>query len=139
MAGDTQNFGRAIWIAQQETSDTYHLHFIDIESGKIVKDLTLDRFDGRKRPLEYTVCGPHVIQQSTVEKFGGMHLWRIDWNGTAWSLRKHFVAYPAEILEDVPDDSYVDVNVVAETQILFLWRKSSYSCPQAILRDYLLN
>ena len=141
VAGDSQEYGRVIWIAQQETNRSRIIHFIDIESGKIVQnDQSEDIILIIDKDITFTVCGPHIIEQWPVEKYSGIHFWRIEFNGEYWSLKKLYIKFPQELLDDVQVGSFVDVNVIAETQVLFLWRKNgTYSNPQAILRDYIVN
>ena len=88
----------------------------------------------------WTVCGPHILMEPPIGfSRESLYFQRIEWNGEKWSLKRLVLDYPAEAISDLSDDSRVDVTVVAETQVLFLWRKSSYSKPRAILRDYLIT
>ena len=101
----------------------------------MVKTLELDK------NCEFQLCGPHVILRNSGEK---VKFWRIDWNGQNWSLELLSIPYPTELIEDCDGEPEADVVVIAETQVLFLWRgkfqgQKSYRNPRAILRDYLVN
>jgi len=146
VAGDSQEFGRTIWMAQRagEGGDL-EINFIDVQTGEtVLKPLQFNTISGSHhwniRDSEFTVCGPHILIEPPTD-FGreALYFKRVEWNGEEWSLKRCSLLYPDEALADLSDDSRVDVTVVAETQVLFLWRKSSYSKPRAILRDYLIT
>ena len=94
-----------------------------------------------ERKCEFHLCGPHVILKNPGKN---LNFWRIDWNGEQWSLELLTIPFPAELIDDCDGDPEADVTVIAETQVLFLWRgkfqgHKSFRNPRAVLRDYLIH
>ena len=166
VVGDSQIYGREVWLAQttEKRSGIRTVKVFDLadsEQPKLV--IPIDK------GVEFTVCGPHLLLRKDDEKIVaksidevGIEFIRIEFDTLRWyykvslqflkchqsTFQKCFLPYPAEAVEDCKilhnrnsiHCNYVDMDVVAETQVLFAWSvvENGLRVPKAVLRDFIV-
>ena len=106
--GDSQKYGREVWIAQLVEKRTNKLRLKIFDLGGISTEpvLVID-IDPDK---EIICCGPHLIlrPKNNYDKFQadnkdgiGIHFIRIEFDTLRWYWKKCFAKYPDQAIEDL--------------------------------------
>ena len=161
VVGDSMIYGQEVWIAHcvSKQREVLKVFPLDGESTKPVIRLKIPKSQA------VTVCGPHILLRrrfrpdEDLEPFKdciegeanfGIRFVRLEYNGETWFWKECFVTYPRQAIEDLDFMSsasikrcqYVDVEVVAETQVLFSWQvrnDNGDAMPKSVIRDYLVK
>ena len=105
--GDSQNYGREVWIAQlvEKRTKKLRLKIFDLGGTSVEPVLIIDIEPDK----EIICCGPHLILrpkngvnlQADSKDEIGIHFIRIEFDTLNWFWKKCFAKYPDQAIEDL--------------------------------------